>query len=599
MCGIAGVFGSAWGLAELESIVGSQNHRGPDSSSVYVDEAHGRGFAGLGHNRLSIIDLSAAGNQPMADPEGRFWIAFNGEIYNYRELRHELREYPFRSQTDTEVILAAYLRWGEACLDRFVGMFSFLLWDQRDGTLFAARDRFGKKPLYYHQGADGSIMLASEIRALHAAGVPAEPDPVAWSTYLAHGLHDHSARTFWSGITPLPAGHLLRWRQGRPEVECWYDLGTRMAGIELDDRPLAAVEDELVGLLDLSVKQRLRSDVPVGINLSGGLDSSLLLGLVHRAQGPNSDVTAFTFATGDDRYDELPWAEQMLAETRHPWEVCRLRPEEVPELAASVQEHQSEPVGGLPTLAYAKVFERARELGVIVLLDGQGLDEQWAGYDYYQAADAGTAGIVQGTTTSPVRADCLTWDFAALARPLRAPEPFPDPLRNVQYRDVHLTKLPRALRFNDRISMRASTELRSPFLDHRLFELAFRQPAELKIRDGIRKWLPRRVAGVVTPSGLVEAPKRPLQTPQREWLRGPLRDWTEGCMETALDAYGGTWLRPDAVRDAWKDYCSGSVDNSYFVWQWVSLGLTAQERPVVSPSAATAPDRGAMGLRPA
>ena len=184
---------------------------------------------------------------------------------------------------------------------------------------------------------------------------------------------------------------------------------------------------------------------------------------------------------------------------------------------------------------------------------------------------------MQGTASATSKVDCLTDDFRALAEPLEATEPFPDPLRNAQYRDVRFTKIPRAVRFNDRISMRSSTELRSPFLDHRLFELALRQPESMKLRGETRKWLPRRLAAALAPEGVVEAPKRPLQTPQREWLRGPLCGWAEGCIESGLDAYGDSWLRKDAVRDAWRSYRDGEGDNSYFVWQWVSLGLMVAE----------------------
>ena len=179
MCGIAGLFGHEWHPNQLKAMIASQQHRGPDAEGAYVNP---RGTAGLGHNRLSIIDLSAAGTQPMSSPDGRYWLVFNGEIYNYLELRAELNEYPYQSQTDTEVLLAAYARWGVACLDRLIGMFSFLLWDEKRQKLFAARDRFGVKPLYYHQAANGSLFIASEIKALHAAGVPRQADPVAWAT---------------------------------------------------------------------------------------------------------------------------------------------------------------------------------------------------------------------------------------------------------------------------------------------------------------------------------------------------------------------------------------------------------------------------------
>jgi len=564
MCGIAGIFGSD--TSGIEAMVAALGHRGPDGRGIHRD-----GDAALGHTRLSIIDLSDCGLQPMSDPTGRWWIAFNGEIYNYLELRSEL-DRDFRTGTDTEVLLAAWAAWGPACLDRLIGMFAFLLWDERERTLFAARDRFGVKPLYFHE-AGGALRIASEIKALHAAGVPAEPDAAAWATYLAFGLKDHSKSTFWTGIQALPAGSLLRWCDGNGSVRRWYDLAERV-GMELDPRSDEAVIEEYRGLLEDSVRLRFRSDVPVGINLSGGLDSSTLLGLVQRVQGPESDIQAFTFVTGDPAYDELPWVEQMLARTCHPLVVCSLAPEEVPALAESVARSADEPFGGLPTLAYARLFERAREAGVVVLLDGQGMDEQWAGYDYYRTAVNGSAPLIQGMQRSPVRPECIVPELRALAWQELAPyaAPFPDRLRNLQFRDICFTKIPRALRFNDRVSMRASTELREPFLDHRLVELALRQPAERKIRDGQQKWMLRCLASELLPKGVVEAPKRPLQTPQREWLRGPLREWAAGRIERALET---GWLEADAVRREWRAFCAGEGDNSFFVWQWIGMGLTA------------------------
>jgi len=571
MCGIAGIFGSTWKRAQLEAMVAIQQHRGPDAKGIYVDAT---GIAGLGHNRLSIIDLSESGRQPMSDITGRYLIVFNGEIYNYLELRQELRaDFEFRTRTDTEVVLAAYQKWGKACLDKFIGIFSFAIWNEQTRTLFAARDRFGVKPLYYHTQPDGSLLLASEIKALIAAGVPACPNSSAWATYLAKGLYDHTEYTFWNEIRSLPPSHALTWREHRIRIWCWYNLAERV-GQEFDYRPLETVQEEYLSLLTDSVRLRFRSDVPVGINLSGGLDSSTLLRLVQTVQGSDSEVKAFTFITGDPQYDELPWVQRMLAHTKHPLVVCRLTPSEVPQLAESVQWYQDEPFAGIPTLAYARVFERARSEGVIVLLDGQGMDEQWAGYDYYVCAINGTkAGVVQGTKESVVRPQDLMPEFRALAKPFGEPRPFSDPLRNLQYRDVRHTKIPRALRFHDRISMRVSTELREPFLDHRLFELALRQPQERKIVNGTHKWLLRQLTEQLLPNDVLLAPKRPLHTPQREWLRGPLRDWANEQIQTALEACGGEWLDGDAVRTAWKDYCTGRGDNSFFVWQWISLGL--------------------------
>jgi asparagine synthase (glutamine-hydrolysing) len=361
-------------------------------------------------------------------------------------------------------------------------------------------------------------------------------------------------------------------------MQRWYDLAER-SGRALDPRPEGEVEEEYRALLADAVSLRFRSDVPVGINLSGGLDSSTLLGMVNDVRGEDDDVSAFTFSTGDPRYDELPWVRAMLERTRHPHVDCRLAAADVPALAASVAEAEDEPFGGIPTLAYARLFEEARRRGVVVLLDGQGMDEQWAGYDYYRGEGAP---LVQGTASSPVRPDCLVPEFRGAASPAAFAAPFPDRLRNLQYRDARYTKIPRALRFNDRVSMRSSTELREPFLDHRLFELALRQPESRKIGEGRGKRFLRRIAAPLLPGGVAEAPKRPVQTPQREWLRGPLAEWATACIEEALASRGGEWLDARGVRRAWAEYRQGGGDNSFFVWQWVSLGLLA-ERSVSEP----------------
>jgi asparagine synthase (glutamine-hydrolysing) len=317
----------------------------------------------------------------------------------------------------------------------------------------------------------------------------------------------------------------------------------------------------------------------VGINLSGGLDSSTLLGLVHAVQGGDSHVKAFTFVTGDENYDELPWVRSMLVRTNHPLIISELTAGEVPALADSVQYHQDEPFGGLPTLAYAKLFETAKASGVTVLLDGNGMDEQWAGYDYYaNASNGGTRGLIQGTKEKPVRPDCLSPEFRSLAEPGEFPDVFPDRLRNLQYRDARFTKIPRAMRFNDRISMRAGTELREPFLDHRLFELALRQTPDRKISDGTRKKMLRDIAGRFLPKGVSGAPKRPIHTPQREWLRGELRDWANDRIECALSGPSGSYLDKRSVRETASRFFKGESDNSFYKWQWIGMDLGARAR---------------------
>ena len=476
MCGISAILGPDVDPQRLERMVASQNHRGPNHNAISLDPS---GMAGLGHNRLSIIDLSPNAHQPMTSADGRYVIVLNGEVYNYLELRAQLTDYPYRTSSDTEVILAAYMHWGVDCLHHLIGMFSFLIWDTVEKNLFAARDRFGVKPLYYAQIANGSLYIASEIKAIRSAGFSTRPDSATWATYLASGGYDNSAHTFWDGIFSLPGGCAFVWQDYKLDIWRWYDFKTRTQ--EIDARSEEEVREEYLALLRETVMLRFRSDVPVGINLSGGLDSSTLLSTVQTVQGSSGNAMAFTFVTGDPQYDELPWVEEMLRHTHHSLVACSLNAAQVPDLAEEIQHFQDEPFGGIPTLAYAKVFEAARSRDIIVLLDGQGMDEQWAGYDYYRSAGVGDATIIQGSHEKPTRPGCLQPEFSALARVITPEQPYPDRLRNLQYRDAFYTKIPRALRFNDRISMRASTELREPFLDHRLFELAFRQPEARKI----------------------------------------------------------------------------------------------------------------------
>lgn len=571
MCGIAGIFGNNWKTRQLTAMQSVQKHRGPDDEGIYLDPSK---IAGLAHNRLSIIDLSKAGRQPMR--AGEFQIVFNGEIYNYLELRRELEsEFDFKTKTDTEILLAAYRKWGAAFLDRLIGMFAFIIWNEKEKTMFAARDRFGVKPLYFHRRTDGTLFLASEIKAIHAAGIEREPNAKTWANYLAHGLTDFTHETFWKGINSLPAGFVLSWRDGEINCSRWYDIANKIKA-EFDDRNEKDVQAEYLDLMQESVRLRFRSDVPVGINLSGGLDSSSLLSVVQKTQNGGESVKAFTFTTGDSRYDELPWVKEMLGQTKHPLIECRLSPEEVPALALSVQQIQDEPFGGLPTLAYAKLFETARESGVKVLLDGNGMDEQWGGYDYYQTAfetNSAPASVVQGAKDKPLKPECLVGEFRKQSDFSGFPQIFPDKFRNLQYRDTVFTKIPRAMRYNDRISMRASTELREPFLDHRLFELAFRQSPERKRNNGTSKKMLREITKKLLPRTLTEAPKRPLQTPQREWLRVDLREWADEQIKSGLNRFGGEWLDKNTVLKEWKNYCEGKSDNSFYVWQWISLGL--------------------------
>ena len=577
MCGFIVKISQEKGGLDIRLALESLAHRGPDARKIFSSPT---GCCVMGHNRLSVIDLSCEGTQPMQDPSSRYSLVLNGEIYNYLELRAELSNYwTFRSKTDSEVLLAAYVKWGAGCLNYLIGMFSFAIWDEAEQSLFAARDRFGVKPFYYAVNSQGALLVASEIKALHAMGIKKEMDPVTWSTYLAFGFYDHSERTFWKNVSSLPAGHTLSWHKNNHKIEKWYDLKDRISS-QIDNRADDEVQDEYLELLKNSLSLRFRSDVPVGINLSGGLDSSLLLGLINATQKEYKSIKIFTFITGEKDYDELPWVKRMLAHIPHSHYPCLLSPQEVPDLAAKIQGYQDEPFGGIPTIAYSKVFELARQIGVIVLLDGQGMDEQWAGYDYYKRAlnengslESFNYGPVQGSSGGTVFPECLEAEFLKLAERPQWPEPFPDRLRNLQYRDLGYNKIPRALRFNDRISMMYGTELREPFLDHRLVELSFQQPVSRKIRNGTQKWMIRKLARTLLPEEITDSPKRSVQTPQREWLRGALKQWANECLDEVSESFGGNWFKKDILRQGWANFCSGKIDNSFYAWQWVSLAL--------------------------
>jgi asparagine synthase (glutamine-hydrolysing) len=560
MCGIAGIIGAQANKNLLSAMLVKQQHRGPDYTGIWAAEN-----IVLGHNRLSILDLSEAGHQPFYSANGRFVLVFNGEIYNYLEIKKELEsQFEFKTASDTEVLLHAYMAWGEDCLEKCNGMFSFAIWDIQNQSLFAARDRFGVKPFYYSFLED-SFVFASEIPTLWEAGIKKQTNDEVWASFFAFGSYGMPDQTFWYGVHQLPGGHFLRLQQGEMHITKWYHFEKRIKALQKETQ-----KDEdayILALLNDAIQLRFRADVPVGFNLSGGLDSSTLLALVNHAFPKDNGIEAFTFYTGDERYDELKWVEMMLEDKVYPLNKCLLTADNVIESAEVMAHYQAEPFGGVPTLAYAEVFKAARKKGVLVLLDGQGSDEAWAGYDYYLGA---STEVVQGVKTSPFRTNVLTPEFLALAKKPEYPSPFNDDLLDKQYRDLFYTKIPRALRFNDRVSMLHSTELREPFLDYRLVEYVFSRSQDFKIKDGVQKWFLRKIAGNYLGNNITLAPKRPLQTPQREWLGNELKTWTTaqiGKLESS------PWFDAKSLKNETELYMDGEQDNSFYLWQWINAGM--------------------------
>ncbi|MFN9519929.1 MAG: asparagine synthase (glutamine-hydrolyzing), partial [Bacteroidota bacterium] len=261
MCGISGIVNSPAAEQSVQRMMATQASRGPDAQGMYVNDTKD---VALGHNRLSIIDLSNAANQPMYSSDKRYVLVYNGEIYNYRELKSELKSgYNFTTESDSEVILAAYCTWGNHMLNKLNGMFAFAIWDTQEQQLFMARDRFGVKPFYYAQ-VNHTFLFASELKAIHATGlIPKTPNYAIWSDYFATGLYDHSTESFWQNITQLPAGSSATYKNNNLKIHYWYKLTDRIQ--EKDSRNEEDVMDELLSLLESSIDYRFRADVPVGV----------------------------------------------------------------------------------------------------------------------------------------------------------------------------------------------------------------------------------------------------------------------------------------------------------------------------------------------
>ncbi|GGE10608.1 asparagine synthase (glutamine-hydrolyzing) [Psychroflexus salis] len=564
MCGISGIIGPKATKTNISLMTDAIIHRGSDNISHFIDEK-----LALGHNRLSIIDLNEGANQPF-HKNGNPWIlVFNGEIYNYLEIKSELanKGRTFVTHSDTEVLYEAFLVWGENCLEKLNGMFAFAFLNTETKELFTARDRFGVKPLYYYHDEENFI-FASEIKAIRQL-VNTKLNEKVLANYIAYGSYGMPNESFYEGIKQLPGGHFLNYNKNKLQITQWYDFVSRTNKkiLELQNIGQNEAKEEYKKLLKNSIDLRFRADVPVGFTLSGGVDSSLLLALVNQREEAKN-IKAFTFYTEDERYDELPWVKQMVLKTQTQLEKVLLKPEEINKRHYQLAKIQDEPYGGIPTIAYAKVFETMAKQGIKVILDGQGMDEAWAGYDYYQNNSNST---IQGqTNTSPFKTNVLATTFLTKAEKPTYPKPFEEDVLNKQYRDLFYTKIPRALRFNDRVSMASTTELREPFLDYRLVEYAFSLPTKMKIRNNQGKYLLREILSDYS-KNLAFAPKRPLQTPQREWLAEDLSAMVENAIISIKKSNLAVLFDTQQLQKEWKKYQQGEQDSSFHIWQWISV----------------------------
>jgi len=582
-------------------MVAVQRHRGPDDEGIYIDDKSG---IALGHNRLSIIDLSNAGHQPMQNASGNLYLVFNGEIYNHHELRQELSSYSFSSKTDSEVILAAYEKWGTDCVQKFIGMFAFAIWDTAKNSLFCARDRLGIKPFHWHQD-QSHFLFGSEIKALLAGGVVPAPDWQSWSHYLRDGYYDHSDRTFFATIKSLAPGHFMVVQNGKVTESCYWRLEEHCHASS--DISVGEAVEKFRNLLTDSIDLRLRSDVPVGVNLSGGLDSASLFSIVDRIREKSNPLHAFTAAYGDKRYDEDSYADQVVSLSEVRQTVDQLTPEVMQQELGTAIWHQEAPIGGVATVGYHTLHRTIRDNGIKVSLEGQGVDEMLAGYAYFkppyysdlmaqgkfmalrQELRSGNQANHELQTlrdyrndskppkyqdgTNFLASDCISADLKTAGFPRSTfYKPFEDALTNALYRDLRHTKLPRVLRMNDRLSMAFGIELREPYLDHRLVEFAFGLPSTMKIHQGVSKYLLRQAMSDHLPRDIVNTPKRAVVTPQREWLRHELRTFVSDLINSKSFA-SRNLFDPVAVKKKFEEFCRGVGDNSFFVWQWVNTEL--------------------------
>lgn len=569
MCGIAGILGTnPKNGSTIQLMLEAQKHRGPDAMHSWNG-----GKVVLGHNRLSILDLSEAANQPMTSHCGNYVIVFNGEIYNYVELKKELASYSFSTTSDTEVLLAAYMHWDAKMLDKLNGMFSFAIWNKKEHTFFAARDRFGVKPFYY-TFFENQFYFSSEIKALFAAGIPKSKNQKVWANYFTFGTYGLPNETFFEGVQQLKAGHFVKINFSdhvdfnRVQPQMWYDFPERI--LKMKQLPKEVLKQHYEELLEDAIQLRFRADVPLGMNVSGGLDSSTLINVVQRKLPSQKNMEAFTFYCNNATYDELPWVNELMRTTSYSLHKVLLEHKEIPALIEKVSYYQEEPFGGFPTLAYSLLFQAASQKGIKVILDGQGMDEAWAGYDYYHNKNNS---VIQGVASSPVRPQVLAPEFRDLAVEEVYERPFDNDLQNLQYRDLFYTKIPRALRFNDRISMMHSTELREPFLDYRLVELAFAQKEEMKFKNGQTKWLLRDLVKDYLGDTVALAPKRALQTPQREWIAQELKPYFS---EKIAQFSKMDFVDKKQVDAIWNDYLNGNQDNSFYLWQWVNFSTLSE-----------------------
>jgi asparagine synthase (glutamine-hydrolysing) len=616
MCGIAGKFNfdpsrpvDRERVAAMTTVV---SHRGPDADGFYFGDT-----VGLGHRRLSIIDLST-GDQPLTNEDRTIWVVFNGEIYNFADVRQELEQFGhrFRTHTDTEVIVHAYEQWGDAAVERFRGMFAFALWDEPKRRLLLVRDRIGVKPLYYSINREG-VTFGSEIKSLlEDPDVPRDWNPEAIDAYLTL-CYIPAPRTIYHNIWKLPAGHLLVAENGRTSVRRYWDLTFTGDGDASREQEYL---DRLDALVSESVRLRLLSDVPLGAFLSGGIDSSLVVAAMVDSCANRVVTTSVGFE--EHAFNELEAARtvsQHLGTEAHE----KIVKPDIVDLLPKLAWHLDEPFADSSAVPTYYVSQAARE-HVTVALSGDGGDELWAGYTRHRVEQwelsarewVGGAGAralgrlagrmplsikgvrslrhlgmpadeayaqkhAYGLFDSWIRSSLYSRDFAHTVRDADPLADFrlayhacesSDPLDRALYVDVKTYLVDDIMTKVDKMSMAVSLESREPLLDHKLLEFAAGIPSSLKLKNGRSKYLLRRLLERRIPKSIVDRPKHGFEAPIGRWLRGPLAPMVHELLTDGRLRDRGIFDDRTVAR-LWCEHRDGTADHRHRLWSLVMLEL--------------------------
>lgn len=630
MCGIAGIVGQA-DQQLIHNMTVALAHRGPDDSGVHV---LAEDDVALGHRRLSIIDLSAAGHQPMTNAAGHLTIVYNGELYNFRELRAELEQkgYAFRSNSDTEVLLCAYEAWGVGCLNKLIGMFAFAIWDAKSKTLFAARDQLGVKPFYYAL-TNGRFVFASELKALlHVPGLQREIDVDAIHSILLF-LWIPDPKTIFQNILKLPAGHYLEYHQGKLKLERYWEIPTA----HTDSRPESYYVEGLRAYLQQAVQRQMISDVPVGAFLSGGLDSSAVVSLARGQSNGNFSTYTIKFSEEDSRLEAMPddakYARLIAQRFGTEHHEITIAPNLV-DLLPKILWHLDEPIADPAAINTYLIAKAAKDSGTTVLLNGMGGDEIFAGYRKHLASMLAItyrripqflrkALVESFVHFAPVAFSQRGWRTARWAKrfiknagcdpvnsfigsysyydeaefqQLLAPEFYMPreqtyPLRRhfecfgqageleylnqMCFVDSKMFLPGLNLMYSDKATMAAGVESRPPLADHKVVEFAFSIPAKYKIHGLHSKYVFKKAMEPLLPREVIYRPKAAFGAPLRSWVKNGLDVLMQDLLSEERIKRRG-YLNPAYVQKIIADDRAGRQDNAHRIWALLTLEMWFQ-----------------------